>query len=149
MLAVCGRQPEPGPALYMPPLLAAVGLFLVLQALAPSSAKPSAASSRAGLLASSQQSKAPPPPSFQFFGCKPGCFSRSSSASCPRVLCLPSTSVLDEKFWAGSDPSLGFMLQSGQSTRMLGGDLLQCDSRMLPRVPKPLCGRYQISPDLR
>lgn len=66
MLAVCGRQPEPGPALYMPPLLAAVGLFLVLQALAPSSAKPSAASSRAGLLASSQQSKAPPPPVFNF-----------------------------------------------------------------------------------
>lgn len=113
MLAVCGCQPEPSPALYMPPLLCAVGLFLVLRALAPSSAKPSAASSRAGLLALSQQSKAPPRPVFNFLAANQDVFHAHLRPS-----------VLDEKFWAGSDPSLGFLLQSGQNTRMLGGDLL-------------------------
>lgn len=52
----------------------------------------------------------------------------------------PPTSVLDEKFWTRSNPSLGFVLQFGQSTRVLGGDSLGCDPGMLPRVPKPRCG---------
>lgn len=44
---------------YVRVWLAAVGLFLVLQAFAPSPAKPSAASSQAGLWALSQQSEPP------------------------------------------------------------------------------------------
>lgn len=57
--AVRGDRLEPSPAPYVRVWPAAVGLFLVLQAFAPSPAKPSAASSQAGLWALSQQSEHP------------------------------------------------------------------------------------------
>lgn len=42
--------------------------------------------------------------------------------SAPMCSPHPPVSILDEMFWAGSDPSLSFVLQSGQSAGMPGSD---------------------------
>lgn len=117
--------------------------------------KPSAAASRAGFVGFDFTKQTPtppfqPPPDLPFFGCKPGCFSRSSYVSSPHVISPPSQRV----FWMrsfGLDPifPMASCFKPGRALGCREGICSSVTRGCSQGYPSPFGGGTRCSPGLR